>query len=82
METEVVVKNVFSPGYWRRCFSRGAKRIDGYSSIGREVLEAKGLVECKESFDISSLATKFPRETPKWKPHAQSLATQSVILAK
>jgi len=65
-------------------YSRGTLRIDGYSAVGREVLQDDQLVECKESFDISSTTTVFPRECRQmaWKKAAQGLALQSIMLGK
>jgi len=65
-------------------YSRGTSRIDGYSAVGREVLQDEQLVECKESFEISSSKTSFPREPSLsgWRNASQNLAVQSLMLGK
>ena len=72
-------------------YSRGVKKIQGYSSFGREVLENDDIIEAKESFDIHCLdedtaaseelkieAKTFPdKEVPELRPKGKNLATQA-----
>ena len=76
------VRGSYSSSHFLFNCSRGTTRIDGYSKVGREVLENDLIVECKESFDITSPDTKFPQETPQWKFHAKAMALQSLMLGK
>ena len=77
-------------------YSRGVQKIQGYSAVGREILENDDIVEAKESFDVHCVdehavdseelkreARTFPdREVPELRPKVRHLATQAIRLAQ